>query len=387
MLRSAFQSIRARAGRVLASGDYLLSNAQNGLVSDAPSVINDRLGTTTALDPRCGAVALGPPWVLMSCTQSSDPSGPFDLELYSLADGTRQTVTLSPGMPYCSSPPVDSEVSCSAVAVGADWIEWVGTSYHHLPTEAYFQNIQTGELRGDPTNATTFADLNSPALTQTTCPGVRVMRNSSSNLVEGNGVTAWGSLTPYGHFALAVTDHGAFLERCGTSMRRLLTHGPIGYVPDSSAGAIVWQVAPARLTGLLFPSLQTFTIPLPSAIVGPPGSPQDVPVLALGLTSGALYVEGYRGTLWRTASPSALPANTSRPTLTRSGSMLTCDRGGWRNADHFSYGWRVNRTTEKDVRPRLAVGSAPKRRSVSCSVTASNAMGTTTASSDQLHVG
>ena len=102
----------------------------------------------------------------MSCPQSSDPSGPFDVELYSLADGTRQTVTLSPGMPYCSSPPVDSEVSCSAVAVGADWIEWVGSSYHHAPTEVYFQNIQTGELRGDPTNATTFADLNSPGLAQ-----------------------------------------------------------------------------------------------------------------------------------------------------------------------------------------------------------------------------
>jgi len=387
VLKSSFRSIRARVDGVRASGDYLLTDVQNGFFANAPLVINDRLGTTTALDPSCGAVALGPPWVLMSCPQSSDPSGPFDLELYSLADGTRQTVTLSPGMPYCSSPPYDSEVSCSAVAVGADWIEWIGTSYHHLPTEAYFQNIQTGELRGDPTNATTFADLNSPALTQTTCPGVRVMRNSSANLVEGNGVTAWGSLTPYGQFALAVTDHGAFLERCGTSMRRLLTHGSIGYAPDSSAGAIVWQAAPGRLTGVLFPSLQTFTIPLPAAIVQRRGSRQDVPVFALGLTSGALYVEGYGATLWRTASPTALPANTSRPTLTRSGSMLTCGRGSWSNADRFSYDWWVNGTTRKrDNRPRLAVGAARNRRSVSCSVTASNAMGTTTASSDQLHV-
>ena len=70
-----------------------------------------------------------------------------------------------------------------------DW--WVGTSYHHAPTEVYFQNIQTGELRGDPTNATTFADLNSPALAQTTCPGVQVMRNGSYEVYEGNGVTAW----------------------------------------------------------------------------------------------------------------------------------------------------------------------------------------------------
>jgi hypothetical protein len=134
------------------------------------------------------------------------------------------------------------------------------------------------------------------------------MRNRSIDVVEGNSVTAWGSLTLYGKFALEVTDHGAFLERCGTHMRRLLTHGPTGYAPDSSAGAIMWQAAPGRLTGLLFPSLQTLTIPLPSAIVQPPGSPQDVPMVALGLTSGALYVEGYGGTLWRTASPTALPA-------------------------------------------------------------------------------
>ncbi len=318
----------------------------------------------------------------MGCPQSSDPHGPYDLELYALADGTRQTVTLSPGMPYCTSPPLDSEVSCSAVAVGAYWIEWVGSSYHHAATEVYFQNIQTGELRRDPTNATTFADLNSPALAHTTCPGVQVMPNSSDTVYEGG--TAWGSLTPYGQFALAVTDNGAFLERCGTHMRRLLTHGSTGYSPDSSAGAIVWQAAPGRLTGLFFPSLQPFTIPLPSAVVASQaGYGQG---FALALTSGALYMHEDGGTLWRTASPSALPANTGRPTLTRLGSTVTCRRGSWLNTDRLSYVWRVNRTTEKDAKPTLALGTGGKRRTVSCSVTASNAMGTTTASSDQLRV-
>jgi hypothetical protein len=104
------------------------------------------------------------------------------------------------------------------------------------------------------------------------------------------------------------------------------------------------------------------------------------------LTSGALYMHEYGGTLWRTASPSALPANTNRPRLTRLGSTLTCGRGSWLNADRFSYVWRVNRTTEKDAKPTLDLGKGSKRRSVSCSATASNAMGTTTASSAQLHV-
>ena len=41
---------------------------------------------------------------------------------------------------------------------------------------------------------------------------------------------------------------------------------------------------------------------------------------------------------------------------------------------------------QKKLPPTLPVGKARKRRSVSCSVTASNAAGTTTASSAQLQV-
>ena len=56
------------------------------------------------------------------------------------------------------------------------------------PTEVYFQNIRTGELRGDPTNATTFADLNSPALAHRTCPGVQLMPNLAYDVYEGDGL-------------------------------------------------------------------------------------------------------------------------------------------------------------------------------------------------------
>jgi hypothetical protein len=382
VLGSSFQLIGG-VGGVVASGDYLLLKTSAGW-----SAINQRLGTTTLLDPQCQVIGLDPPWVLMSCPLTTpNPLGTVDAALYSLPDGIRQTVTLSPGMPYCSSPPYDSEVSCSAKAVGADWIEWVASSYHHLPTEVYFQNIQTGRLRSDPTNATTFADLNSPSLAHRTCPGVRLLPNLSYSVYSGG--TAWGSLTPYGQFALAVTDNGAFLERCGTHMRRLLTSQSTDYSSAlaSNAAAIVWQAVPNHLSGLFLPSLQTFTIALPSAIAKPPGSPQDIPVSALLLTSRALYIEdGWAATVWRTASPSTLPVNTSRPRLTRSHSTLTCRRGGWRNADRFSYAWRVNGTARKDAKPRLAVGKARKRRSVSCSVTASNAAGTSTATSAQSHV-
>jgi len=385
-LTSSFRPIRAGIEKVLASGDYLLSTTANGFYphnSPAPIVMNDRLGTTTALDPNCDADALGPPWVLLSCPQSPDPYAPYDVELYSLANGTRQTVTPSPGMPYCSSPPYDPQVGCSADAVGAYWIEWVASSYHHLPTSVYFQNIQTGAHRADPTNANTFADLNSPALAHRTCPGVKLMPSPEFE-------TGWGSLTPYGRFAL-VTGPGnnVFLERCGTSMRRLLANGNtvVSSALASNARAIVWQAVTSRLNGLFLPSLQTFTIPLPSAIVRPAGSPYDIPVSTLALTSGALYVkDGWTGTLWRTASPTALPLNVRRPTLTRSGNTLTCRRGRWINAKRFSYTWRVNGRRGTDTTPRLAVGKAGKRRTARCSVAASNAVGATTASSAQLQL-
>jgi hypothetical protein len=388
VLGSSFQPIGA--GGFLASGDYVLrSTVNNGFPWETGwIVINNRLGTTTALDPQCRVVGFGPPWVLMSCPLASNPSGPFDSELFSLADGTRETVTPNPGLPQCPPQPGPQDECANAVGVGAYWIRWDVTCSHDCPITYFFQNILTGALRDDPTNATTFADLNSPALAHRTCRGVQLMRNLDS---LGMG---WGSLTLDGQFALATgTDSDVFLERCGTRMRRLLGDGNVvAWV--SNGGAIVWQaltsrqdrlVLPRQLNGLFLPGLQTFRIPLPSAIVRPPGSLEDTIVAGLELTSDALYVrEGWAGTLWRTASPAAFPRNTSQPRVTRSGSNLTCGRGNWRNAARFFYAWRVNGTARKDANPTLAVGKSRKRRRVSCSVTASNAAGTTTASSAQL---
>ena len=372
---------------VWASGDYLLLSTTlsgiNFVSSTGWMVLNERLGTTIALDPQCLLVGVGPPWALMSCPLTSNPHGSFDVELDSLVDGTRRTVTPSPGVPYCSSPPPDMETKCAYPdGVGAQWIGWDATCYHCGDTYL-FQNIQTGELRGDPTNATTYADLSSPALAHRTCPGVRLIRNP-----YGFSGPGWGPLTPDGQFALATGGpNSVFLERCGTGMRRALVNVGVSFGVAANSGAIVWQGGPSYLSGLFLPSLQAFTIPLPAAIVTPPGSPTATGAWGLeGLTSGALYVrEGSPSTIWRAASPTALPRNISGPRVTRSGRTLTCRRGSWLNAVTFSYEWRVNGRTEPGATPRLAV-EARKRRSVSCSVTASNAAGTTTASSAQLRV-
>jgi hypothetical protein len=382
VLGSSFQPMKGVAG-VVASGDYLLlsTTVSNGFETTGWIVINTRLGTTTALDPQCQVGGLGPPWVLMRCPPAANPFGPVDVELDSLADGTRRTVTPSPGVPaQCS----DDETECaSAGAVGAYWIRWNASCYHCAVT-SFFQNIQTGELRDDPTNATTFADLNSPALAHRTCPGVRLTRDLDSYGRD------WGSLTRYGQFAVAIgTNNSAFLERCGTPMRRLLVDGDteVSRALASNSTAIVWQAVFGHLSGLFLPSLQTFTIPLPAAIVKSAGAPEDIPVGALELSSDALYVDdGWNGTTWRTASPTDLPRNMSRPSLTRSGGTLTCRRGSWRNAERFSYAWRVNGIAHKGANQMLAVGTARGRRSASCSVTASNVAGTTTASSAQLYL-
>jgi hypothetical protein len=94
VMRGSFQRIKG-VYSVLASGDYLLLSTavptlSAGFVNTGWTVINNRLGTTTALDPQCRVLVFGPPWVLMSCLPISNPS---DVELYPLADGSRQTVT------------------------------------------------------------------------------------------------------------------------------------------------------------------------------------------------------------------------------------------------------------------------------------------------------
>lgn len=388
VLGSSFRAIRTGVGSTFASGDYLISTQGSCAYTcgEAPIVINDRLGTTARLDPRCDMDAFEQPWVVMSCPAGDvDQAGtgvPPDVEIYSLADGTRQIVTPNP----LSCPPAPSgSADCGAAAVGSDWIEWVWGGYHD-PTTFHFQNLQTGEFRDDPTNATTFPDLNSPSLAQTTCPGVRLIRREDP---DGPAANPWGELTYEGQFALATTEVGrVFLERCGTHMRRLLPHGwsecCLASDLGSNATVIVWQSARNRLSGLFLPSLQKFTMPLPSAVVA--SEAQYETGFELALTSGALYMNEDGGALWRTASPAALPRNVSGPRVTHSRSTLTCVRGSWLNAAKFSFEWRVNGRKEKATKARLVLGKSPERRGVSCSVIASNPTGTATASSAPLYL-
>jgi hypothetical protein len=376
VLGGSFRVISRGVAETFASGDYLVADGR------APIVINDALGTTAALnkDPGCDVVGLAPPSVVMSCLQTAVPYVPSYFEFYSLVDGTRQTVTPTPPLPC-----VQGQVVCNVAAVGSYWIEW-RTGFYHIPTNFYFQNTQTGELLDDPSNATTFPDLNSPSLAETTCPGVRLIYSNFPS--PDNYANPWGPLTYASQFALATIHRvigGAYtdqvvLERCGTHMRRLLGDGSNMV---SNASVIVWQTAPNRLSGLFLPSLQKFTMPLPSAVVAAEEAGGET---GLALTSEALYMNEAGGRLWRTTSPAGLPRNVSGPRVTHSGSTLTCVRGSWLNAAKFSYEWQVSGRKEKATESRLVLAMSPNRRSVNCSVIASNPAGTTTASSAPLQL-
>jgi hypothetical protein len=325
VVRRSFHQVRG-VSTILASGDYVLLSkfAPHPFKFKGWVVINQRLGTRTTLDPTCGADAVGPPWVLMDCR------GGHDFELYSLTDGTQQIVTPSPGVPplcFGSGPAAGKYMTCTvSAAIGSSWIRWDTGCYRCFATPSYFQNIETGELLDDPTNATTFADLNSPTLAHKTCPGVRLMRSYQTG--SWGSVTFGGQLavTLDGQFALVTgSNDDVYLERCGTHMRRLLFNIQDSASEDGAiawnAGAIVWQGAPAtRLNGVFLPSLKTFTIPLPSAIFRPPGAGENLGVFDIELSSDTLYVQDdWARKIWRTAAPNRLGRWTRVDQASRSG--------------------------------------------------------------------
>ena len=76
----------------------------------------------------------------------------------------------------------------------------------------------------------------------------------------------------------------------------------------------------------------------------------------------------------------ARPASVSKPRVTRSGRKLVCNRGSWSNGPiRFSYAWLVNGEAKKGARrQKLPITRKLRGRRVQCTVTASNAAGSST---------
>ena len=88
------------------------------------------------------------------------------------------------------------------------------------------------------------------------------------------------------------------------------------------------------------------------------------------------------------ASPASKPVNTRKPHVTRAHKTLLCGRGSWStSANGYAYRWTVNGKTKQGARrARLAVTHKLRGRTVRCTVTASNAAGSTAATSPAFKV-
>jgi hypothetical protein len=86
-----------------------------------------------------------------------------------------------------------------------------------------------------------------------------------------------------------------------------------------------------------------------------------------------------------TATPK--PKISGRPTVTRSRSTLRCAAGTWTGASKYAYAWLVSGNVKKGASKKtLKVTGAIKGHAVACRVTASNSVGSTTATSRGIHV-
>ncbi len=132
------------AADVMTDGRYVF------IARTAPSVsgtlIDQQTGRRTVVSrPGCAPVALGGPWLLFTCGNGQPPT----VELYGLATGQWQPVTLAPFLQkYCGSS--GGEIDCYPIAVGAAWIEFsyvaCGSDPQKCSYRDVFQNLQTGQF-------------------------------------------------------------------------------------------------------------------------------------------------------------------------------------------------------------------------------------------------
>jgi hypothetical protein len=287
-------------------GQFLTSDRQQVLLqggrfgaSSGRLIASDGRQRTLTFPPGCGGDTIGGPWIALLCRPFSSPT----IGLYNIPKRSFRPLTMSPGSdgPGCGS-------SCvTPSGIGANWIglTFNGCQAHCFPVPT-FQNLHTGEVRADPSNATTTVNLNSPALSEKVCRPVKVPFEPHFT----NPPSSWGSVTFEGRFAIAAGASGAFLEKCGSRLHERLTTSTS---PGSNAHAIVWESAPARLRGVFLPSLRRFTIKLPARVDPLAAHVRGLfdDTFGLVLTPRTLYLETAGG-LWASPAPK-LPAALPRP--------------------------------------------------------------------------
>ena len=254
------------------TGDAFSANANAGLLIDDATGRRQMLQFTAG----CRPGQLGAGRIVLLCRDSA-PAQPTQ-ELYDIASG--QTTTFVPN-PALTQPPLGvpcsdpTDCGVSIAGIGSDWVSLdTGQVDEHAWNMHAFQNLTSGQVSAAPASATTSVDLNRPSLSWRACPPLKV-----PVLNGGYDNHAVGLLTPLGHGLVIASGFDQYLERCGTHLHERLGGGDVlrtSYLdvggcagitcpPQHNAHAIVWPGV-GQINGLLIPSRQRFTIPVPARL-------------------------------------------------------------------------------------------------------------------------
>jgi hypothetical protein len=229
------------------------------------------------------------------------------VELYMIDSGLWRAFRPSAGVqPSCGGLDL---CGASLSAAGSAWLAWERQqcpSDEHCAYSVVFQNIRTGEVRGNPTGRHVIPDLNAPELARPVCQPLTV---PMSNPDAGPS-----SLQFVGRFALATRSRfkvgtKQFLEECGSRLDQLIQTippGETGVAVALGSHAIVWQ-RPFSLSWVIefLPSRRRFLLPIPNNA--------EFDRVDLALTDRKLYVQGTTpsgnpGHVWTAALPTRPPA-------------------------------------------------------------------------------
>lgn len=228
--------------------------------------------------------------------------------LYSIADDTWTAVPLAPSIATTCA----SADFCQISRVGRYWLAVVEQLCNHCASPTVFQSLTTGQVRPDPTAATTLPDLNSPDLATAVCSPLRLPPSTTND--AGDIVRTLGLLDFAGQFALATSTASdgsstTYLERCASRLHTFVCHcspsrsGSFRAVV-ANAHVVIWAPpiafgsAISHLDGLYLPSRRRFLIPLPAAA-------RARGTEGLLLSSRSLYIEnsGDASKVFRAPSP------------------------------------------------------------------------------------
>jgi hypothetical protein len=291
-------------------GRYVALESPSGSVT----LVDERTRASTAVSfPGCSdpsGVGLDGPWLAAGCP--GPPWGSvyqsFQLDLYSLSTG--QDRTAAPPLGDCVSDGDYGEsggTECSVGPAGADWLSWEENCWN-CGSQSGIVWLGSGPqtvFSVPVTSATTAIDYNSPTLETSVCSPLRSTRNNHL-LIDAWGQFLSGDVgSPLGRFALAYIPSGrsgivgAALEHCGSRIRRTLPWVPTTGNPRE---LLSYSIG-GTIHGLFLPSMRSFVIHVPAAMLAPNGATGPGVLDQVMLSNRDLYIVGKGGQLWEGVAP------------------------------------------------------------------------------------